>query len=251
MLVDRASTTPHGHQSAIPVRVTAGTVACERERGVYVGVVVDAFEHYLGSRPLAQRLGVRPDSLGYGGRLEETMLAYKFLDAGRSPFTGWWWEPPAGGQPGPWLEVSGRLELCVNGLHACTVAQLAPWMTTELWVVELAGEIVERELALVASRARLVEPVLAWDEAARVRFAGHCAARARQFGTDRESAAVLVEAIAAMAAGGRAAAAGYWSAVLAGEAAAGQRSGPGYDGAFAVERAVQAAWLAVELQVAP
>jgi hypothetical protein len=178
------------------------------------------------------------------------MLAYKFLDTGRSPFTGWRWATPAGGQPGSWLEVSGKLELCVNGLHACTVAQLAPWITTELWVVELAGEIVARELALVASRARLVEPVLAWDEAARVRFAEDCAARAGLLDTDRETAAPLAQAIVAMAGGGgRAAAAAYWSAVLAGESAAGQRSGPGYERAFAAERATQSEWLAAELQL--
>lgn len=60
------------------------------------------------------------------------MQACKFLDAGRSPFTGWRWELPAAGRPARWLEVSGPPVLCGNGLHARSLAQLAPWMTAEM-----------------------------------------------------------------------------------------------------------------------
>lgn len=173
------------------------------------------------------------------------MLAYNCLDGGRSPFTGHRWPLPAGGQPGPWLEAAGPLGLCVNGLHACTVAQLPPWIGSELWAVELDGHIIETPVALVASRARLIEPLAAWDQPARVAFGQDCAARSAQLAGPMGSP--LVTFIAKMAGRGIVGEAAYWSAVLAGEAAAGRRSGPNYDQAFAAERARQADHLAVTL----
>jgi hypothetical protein len=174
------------------------------------------------------------------------MRAYKFLNGGRSPFTGWAWPLPQGGRAGSWIEAQGSPELCVNGIHACTPAQTPLWLADELWAIELEGEIVETEVALVASRARLVEPVAAWDEASRVAFCGDCAARAQRQPIDPRSQP-LVDRVVAWAPGGWAASVAYWAAVLAGETAGGRRDGPEYERAFAQERADQAGWLTTEL----
>lgn len=176
------------------------------------------------------------------------MRAYKFLTNGRSPFTGRPWSPPRGGQLGPWMETKGPLELCVNGIHACTPDQTPLWLADELWAVELDGEILETEVAVVASRARLAETVTKWDEAARVAFCSDCAARARRR-TIEPGSQPLVDRVVAWAPGGWAASVAYWAAVLAGETCAGRRDGPDYERAFAEERAEQAGWLTSELSL--
>ncbi len=177
------------------------------------------------------------------------MLAYKFLEGGRSPFTGWRWELPRAGSDPTWLEVTGPLGLCDNGVHACAPGHLPLWMSDELWRIELDGDVIHTEVALVASRARLLDRVEAWDSAARDAFARYCAGRARRL-ADREAAtAPVAAAVHSAAAGGRTAAAGYWAAVAAGEAAAGRRSGPAYDKAFLAERTAQADWLARRLDL--
>ena len=94
------------------------------------------------------------------------MRAYKVLIDGRSGFTGYRWPLPTAGAPGDWVTATGPLELCGNGVHACTVGQLAQWIGEELWTIELGGEILEAEAALVAARGRLLGPVAAWDQAA-------------------------------------------------------------------------------------
>jgi hypothetical protein len=182
--------------------------------------------------------------------------AYKFLADGRSPFTGWQWDRPAGRGPGPWGQVTGPLELCGNGVHACTTAQLPYWLGQELWSVELAGEILVTEQALVASRARLTGPVTGWDAACQARFGGYCAGRARELAAAHpadaaragpETVAALIETVDETVAVPWVTEAGYLAAVLAGQLATGRRHGPDYDRAFAAERALQAHWLATEL----
>jgi hypothetical protein len=144
------------------------------------------------------------------------------------------------------MEAEGPLELCVNGIHACTAAQTPFWLADELWAVELDGEILETEVALIASRARLAEPIRAWDEAARVAFCTDCAERAERR-TIQPASRPLVDRVVAWAPGGWAASVGYWAAVLAGETAAGRRHGADYERAFAAERDEQAAWMTSEL----
>jgi len=175
--------------------------------------------------------------------------AYKVLNNGRSGFTGYRWPLPTGDAPGEWVTATGPLELCGNGVHACTVGQLAQWIGEELWTIELGGPILEAEAALVAARGRLLGRVAAWDQAAREAFAQACAERTHESddAAHATASAPLVEAINRFAAAGRAGPAGYWAAVLAGERVAGWRSGPDYDTAFARERAAQAAWLESEL----
>jgi hypothetical protein len=103
------------------------------------------------------------------------MIAYKFLDEGRvAPYAGVRWP-----EPGSWLE-SDRIEPCVAGVHACRIGDLAYWLRSELWEVELDGGVVEGERLVVAQRGRLVRRVEAWnDEAARA-FGRSCAEEARR-----------------------------------------------------------------------
>ena len=177
------------------------------------------------------------------------MLAYKVLSEGRSRFTGWAWPLPDGDRPGAWVQASGPLQLAANGVHACTVAQLPQWLGAEMWRIELDGEIVETEPALLAARGRLLARVAEWDRDAQVAFGQACAERARSLSRDVPDGEQALEKIERFARLGRAAPTGYWTAVLAGQRAGGRRSGPEYDEAFAQERAAQAAWLQSELSL--
>ena len=101
------------------------------------------------------------------------MIAYKFLDEGRvAPYSGVRWP-----DPGSWLE-SDRIEPCVSGVHACRIRDLAYWLRSELWEVELDGGVVEGERLVVAQRGRLVRRVEAWDDAAARAFGRSCAEEA-------------------------------------------------------------------------
>jgi hypothetical protein len=173
--------------------------------------------------------------------------AYKVLIDGRSGFTGWRWPLPADDGPGEWVVASGTPELCVRGIHACTVDQLPQWLGEELWTIELAGEIVHSDAALVASKGRLLARVEAWSAKARTAFGEDCARRARENAIDGPASTPLLAAVDQLAATGRAGPAGYWAAVLAGERTSGTRTGSAYDAAFAEERAAQARWLEAEL----
>lgn len=178
------------------------------------------------------------------------MRAYKVLSDGRSEFTGVPWPLPAGGQPGEWVLANGALGLCTNGIHASTVDQLPQWLGDEIWEAELDGEVLEAEPALVASRARLVRRVDAWDEEARLGFSHDCAQRARQLAARYPAGAeIFTVKIEPFAERGMAAAVGYWTALLSAESATGRRGGPDYDAAFARERAAQAAWLRATLRL--
>ena len=106
------------------------------------------------------------------------MHAYKVLRAVRSEFTGWQWSLPDGDQPGAWVHAEGSIAVCVNGIHASTPEQLPHWLGAELWEIELGGDILEHEAALVASQARLLRRVDRWDEPMRRRFAEMCLERA-------------------------------------------------------------------------
>jgi hypothetical protein len=176
--------------------------------------------------------------------------AYKVLNDGRSAFTGWAWPLPSGETPGEWVQATGQIGLCVNGIHASNTAQLPQWLGDEIWEVELDGEILRVDPALVATRARLIRRVQEWNEPARMAFCEDCAHRARGIAT-RSGAGTEIyeEKIAPFTVRGMAAAVGYWTALLTGEAATGQRAGTEYDVAFAAERDAQAVWLRRELDL--
>jgi hypothetical protein len=179
------------------------------------------------------------------------LRAYKVLRDGRSEFTGLCWPLPVGERPGAWVHADGPLELCVRGIHSCTADQLPQWLGSEIWEVELGGEIMPSEPAVLSMQARLVRRLEAWDPDAHVRFALHCAERAHatiaRYPDGEELFTIKIEPFSKL---GMAAAVGYWTALLAGECATGRRSGPDYDAAFARERALQAEWLKRELALA-
>ena len=76
------------------------------------------------------------------------------------------------GSPGRWSCAS-------RGIHACTADQLPQWLGSEIWEVELGGEIVSEGPALLSSQARLRHRLEQWDADAQSRFALDCAERAR------------------------------------------------------------------------
>jgi hypothetical protein len=160
------------------------------------------------------------------------MIAFKWLAAGAiSPFTGHAW------RPGTWVRApEGAAEGL--GIHACRVAQLPYWICDELWRVELAGTVRERETQVEAERARLVERLTRWDPSA---FADACRARIAAFGAESPSQELRDYAAAAEHAGP--AEASYIAAVAAVAARAGDRR------AFEDERAWQAQWLARALDL--
>lgn len=177
------------------------------------------------------------------------MHAYKILKDGRSEFTGWRWPLPDADQPGQWVHVEGSIALCVNGIHASTPAQLPHWLGTELWEIELAGNVLEDEAALVASQARLLCRVDAWDEPMRGRFAEMCLARARELADGYPAGGGLVTKVEHTLSWAGAAPAGYFTAMLAGESDSGARAGADYDAAFLRERSRQARWLREQLKL--
>ena len=102
------------------------------------------------------------------------MIAYKFLRRdGIGVFSRFAWPPP-----GEWVEAP--VVPCRSGIHACRVADLPLWLGRELYEVELAGEIVEERTKVVASRARLVRRLDAWDDALRDAYTRDCADRAHE-----------------------------------------------------------------------
>ena len=106
------------------------------------------------------------------------MIAYKFLRGdGSSVFTGFRWPLP-GGAPGAWVDAP--VEPCRSGIHACRPAGLPYWIGRSLYEVELAGEIVEEPTKLVASRARLLRPITAWNDGVRDDYTRMCADRAHE-----------------------------------------------------------------------
>ena len=169
--------------------------------------------------------------------------AYKTLSEGRSPFTGWKWPLPDGQQPGEWVLAEGPIALCTNGIHAANTEQLPHWLGMELWEIELDGQVVFDEAALIASRARLIKPIAAWNEATRQEYARWCLRRAEQITVTYPRGAGLVAKVGHTIWWGGAGPAGYFTAMLAGESATGRHDGPDYDLAFTAERALQTRWL--------
>jgi hypothetical protein len=155
------------------------------------------------------------------------VTAYKFLRAGAiAPFTGFQWVA------GEWVAGGDRPLLCGGGVHACSAAQLPYWINSELWEIELAGEIVEGGHKVAASEARLLRRLEAWDERAAAALARDCLAHAPDPGK-------LAPSLENAAAAGNAVVACYVAAVVA------ERTG-GIE-ARRAERARQAAWFAANV----
>ena len=126
--------------------------------------------------------------------------AWKFLDErSMGIFSGYSWpKPKVTAVPGPWVESSEVIP-CYAGVHACSVEQLAWWMSAELWEIELAGPIVEKGPKLVAQRGRLIRLVDDWPglgtelaEWAVWRIRGHAVEVLRAVGADDAAAELAV-----------------------------------------------------------
>jgi hypothetical protein len=111
---------------------------------------------------------------------EAGVIAYKFLADGRvGPFSRVTW--PA---PGEWLDAGddAAARACQHRIHACRPEDLAEWMDTELWRIELGGDVAVDCGKLVADRGRLLDRIEVWDAAFMTQFAEACALRARDAG---------------------------------------------------------------------
>ena len=172
------------------------------------------------------------------------MILYKFLDAGRrAPITGFIW-PQSG-----WVEASGSLSPCRNGVHACRIAHLPHWVGPELWAIDLDGEMIEGPDSVVARRGRLVRLVEDWSNGAALEFAEDCARRATTLAGDTGAVAGRASDARADAAEGWVSAAAYIAAAVAGEVNSGSPRGSLYEQHFVAERARQAAWMKKRLNL--
>jgi hypothetical protein len=161
------------------------------------------------------------------------VIAHKFLrPGGVSPFTAFRWPLPGDG-PGPWIEAP--VEPCRSGIHACRPADLPMWVADELYEIELDGEIVHERTKVVASRARLLRHVTAWEDGVRAAYTGMCIDRAHALARELPAWDATIAPLARYGP----ALLGYMAARIAEE-----RGGPP---AYAAERAHQAAWLAERL----
>ena len=158
---------------------------------------------------------------------------HKFLASGAyGVLSGFQWHA------GEWNQAELPLIPSQRGIHVCRIEHLAYWVDEDLWSVELAGELVEGEQAVVAERGRLVERLAGWDVAARRAFAEACAARVLDERFAEDAAERLGRA-------NPAAEVGYYGAYAAGRLA--EVSGASHDEAFAAERAWQSRWIAARL----
>jgi hypothetical protein len=167
------------------------------------------------------------------------MIAYKFLRAaGTSPFTGFAWPVPEG-EPGAWIEAP--VQPCRSGIHACRRDDLPLWLGRELYEIELDGEIVEEAAKLVASRARLVRRIDAWDDRLRDEYTRTCAERAHELAVGSSPPLADWDAVVEPSIPEGPALLGFVAARIAEER--GGRT------AYQAERARQARWLAERLSL--
>lgn len=161
------------------------------------------------------------------------VIAYKFLSSGRiAPFTGFGWPV------GEWVDAGG-IDPCRHGVHACSVHHLPIWIDTELWEIELGGEVLEQARKLVAPRGRLVRRVESWNAVLLREFGLACLQRTRERVGSLPILSGYVADVGRHVGGGRVPL-GAFAAARAAELRDGSR---GYE----QERGSQAAWLAERL----
>jgi hypothetical protein len=207
--------------------------------------------------------------------------AYAFLDPAATDYvSGARWPVPDEPGPGAWLEARAGAPL--RGYPA---DQLLWWLDQHLWEVELDGEVRATDRSMLGARGRLLAPVHAWTPDVARDLTTDCAVRLRDRAValleadGREDAAAALAAaddlesiaeIAASAASGEgdgSLLAGYTAdlvrvalsmpdpargAAVAGRIAAHAHAGgdegkPGYEEAYAEERARQGDWLRARL----
>jgi hypothetical protein len=169
------------------------------------------------------------------------VIAYKFLRPdGTGPFTRFAWPLPRG-EPGAWLDAP--IEPCRSGIHACRERDLPLWVGRALYVAELAGDIVEEPTEVVASRARLVRRIDAWNDHARDAYTRMCADRAHELARGASPALADWDAVIERSIPEGPALLGFVAARIA-EARSGVE-------AYHAERARQTAWLVERLGLEP
>jgi hypothetical protein len=172
---------------------------------------------------------------------------YKFLQkGGRSPVSRFDWPLPSAAGPGSWVEVSGALRLCRNGLHVCQATALPYWLHEELWEVETEGDFIEGPDCRVVRRARLVREIGAWSDGGAARFVNACIAHAaaRAGSTPKPTVRAFLEDATACADAGYFAVGAFCAATAASRLNSHQ---PGIEHAFREERGWQGAWISSEL----
>lgn len=209
------------------------------------------------------------------------MQVYAFLDPAATDYvSGVRWPVPDEPGPGAWLEAEAG-----SPLRGYPAGQLLWWLDQHLWEVELAGDVRETDRSILGARGRLLAPVDAWTPEVARELTTDCAMRLRDRAVaaleadGREDAAAglgaaddlesIAEAAASAASGeaGSSRLAAYTTdlvrvasfmpdpargaavaARIAAHAHAGGDEGkPGYEGAYAEERARQRDWLRTRL----
>lgn len=123
-----------------------------------------------------------------------TAGAYRFLaPAGRAPFSDFRWPLPENGEPGPWVEATGPLALCADGIHACPPESLTRWLAWELWSIELGGDVAEHGSVLLAGRGRLLRRIPGWNAELARSLMEDCIARTQSLAEEQPESQVLAE----------------------------------------------------------
>jgi len=209
--------------------------------------------------------------------------AYAFLDPAATDYvSGVRWPVPDESGPGAWFEAGTGAPL-----RGYSADQLLWWLDQQLWEVELAGDVRETDRSILGARGRLLAPVHEWTPEVARELTADCALRLRDRavaaleadGRD-DAAAVLASAhdlesiaeAAGSAASGEADSsllAAYTAdlvrvasfmpdpargAAVAARIAAhahggGDEGKPGYEEAYAEERARQGEWLRTRLEL--
>lgn len=84
-------------------------------------------------------------------------IVYKSLNNGAiAPVTMMRWPLPKDGKPGAWVEVDGYPKLCERGLHGWLTVDDALKYGDAVYEMEIAGEVVEDDRKVAATKARLL-----------------------------------------------------------------------------------------------
>jgi len=129
--------------------------------------------------PSAGRAGTRRSN-DRGAARGPVTRAYKFLKVVRprsgrkrllGPFSGFEW------RRGTWERPPEPPSPCVVGVHACRAQDLPYWLSDELWIVDLEGDVRELDRKLLAAGGRLDRRVDSWNHRTAMQFAEECARR--------------------------------------------------------------------------
>jgi hypothetical protein len=161
---------------------------------------------------------------------------------------------------GEWVEVSGELIPCENGIHLCREQDLVHWLGKDIYEAEYDGKMVETEDKIVVRRARITNHLSNWNERTARLFACWCARQVAHLNNDERVLAAIKTAEryanglvskkelssasaaardAARAAASAASAAAWGAASAAAKATASAASAAAWDAASAAAREAQ------------